>query len=1106
MTPKINKIAFSTSVIEFLSLTLVKDFLRQALDAGVDHSCNSKVFPLHCRELEEIETINIELDHRVTKRIAENAHLKQTYKQLYDSIKPARIRSKEQCDDLINQVNIKSVEISDLNARLQEKVLVIIALKNDLRKLKGKDLADNVVTKHTIDPEMLKIDVEYLNPRLLNNRSVHSNYIKHTQEEAATLREIVEQGKSQNPLNTSLDSACKYTKQIQELLVLIGQTCPRFNNSSEKLVVVTPKNKDKRVRFTEPVTSSGYTITKTAYTSNIVSNKPMLSSTGVKPSTSASGSQPSGNTKKDKIRQTPSSTQMNKVEAHPRKVKSSFKNKDCVVQPKGTAHVQHSKRNANSELKCVKCNGCMLSDNHDLCVLDFINNVNARKESKSVNKSSKRKVWKPTETNRKGVQKYWIHLETYWLKRLNVRLLQIQECIVQKVKASDAILGEKDCSRIVLDKGNDQGLENQSNTSGDESSRSRNECNDKSTSGDDTDIRPSYDTEPMVEVPYTAEYNVFAVDTQHSEQPECIINTCVVEKVDSNVIPDSPDMCDNEIQTDQNAVECDDERVALANLIANLKLDIDENKKIQKQLKDTTHPLTQELKSTELEKYMTFNDRTVDYDKLERKLNETLGLLAQKEIDIKEGLKLKAYEISVVKEKHDELVKQSLLTKSHYEGLVKEKTKVITDLKLKEEKDIDKMISMEKQLKFLNEIVYKRNQSIQTIHMLAPKGPTFNGRPTFANPMYLKKAQSEKPCLYAIPYDQSDPANRLVPDREETLTLEKESRSKLNKDKNDSFAFVHELKQEMHAFKGRENHFEKEIDELESNKADFSNICLHLNCNAYYLHKVKECECLAQKLSKQTETVSKEVCNELLRSFTKLEKHSISLELGLQQCQEQMKNDTVCKEKASNVFMKEREQYFEIQDLKAQLQDKNISISELKKLIKKNKGKGVDTNFEGTPPLQPIKNQPVMQTDECILKYLSKVNSRASAQKKDAQSHKTTKRYMPVEKKCDSKKHDRQILIGQKFSTNKPSNVYIKTTPPRSGLTWKPTSRIFTQVGLKWIPIRKPVKTHYNTNDSASPLGKETHNPKTVICANSSSLSTSTSMASKPSLQRVNLM
>ncbi|GJS46665.1 retrovirus-related pol polyprotein from transposon TNT 1-94 [Tanacetum coccineum] len=59
-----------------------------------------------------------------------------------------------------------------------------------------------------------------------------------------------------------------------------------------------------------------------------------------------------------------------------------------------------------------------------------------------------------------------------------------------------------------------------------------------------------------------------------------------------------------------------------------------------------------------------------------------------------------------------------------------------------------------------------------------------------------------------------------------------------------------------------------------------------------------------------------------------------------------MKNDTVCKEKASNVFLKEREQYFEIQDLKAQLQDKDIAICELKKLIEKCKGKSMETKFD----------------------------------------------------------------------------------------------------------------------------------------------------------------
>ncbi|GJR06805.1 retrovirus-related pol polyprotein from transposon TNT 1-94 [Tanacetum coccineum] len=180
--------------------------------------------------------------------------------------------------------DIKEIEMINIELEHREKDLVITTLKNELRKLKGKDLADNVVTKHPIAPKMLKVNVEPIAPKLLNNKTAHSYYLKHTQEQATILRELVEQGKSQNPLNNPLDSACKYTKQIQELLIIIGQTCPSIN---------------------EPVTSSGNTNTKTASSSNLVSNKPMLSSTGVKPSTNASGSQPLGNTKKDKIQQTP---------------------------------------------------------------------------------------------------------------------------------------------------------------------------------------------------------------------------------------------------------------------------------------------------------------------------------------------------------------------------------------------------------------------------------------------------------------------------------------------------------------------------------------------------------------------------------------------------------------------------------------------------------------------------------------------------------------------------------------------------------------------------------------------------------------------------------
>nr|GEW95738.1 hypothetical protein [Tanacetum cinerariifolium] len=93
------------------------------------------------------------------------------------------------------------------------------------------------------------------------------------------------------------------------------------------------------------------------------------------------------------------------------------------------------------------------------------------------------------------------------------------------------------------------------------------------------------DSEPLEQVQNDAGYNVFANDLQHSEQSEYVSNTCLVEINDSNVIPDSPDMCEDAIQNDQNDVESNDERVALPNSIANLKLDVDENKKIQKQLK-----------------------------------------------------------------------------------------------------------------------------------------------------------------------------------------------------------------------------------------------------------------------------------------------------------------------------------------------------------------------------------------------------------------------------------------------------------------------------------------------------------------------------------------
>ncbi|GJT34465.1 integrase, catalytic region, zinc finger, CCHC-type containing protein [Tanacetum coccineum] len=202
---------------------------------------------------------------------------------------------------------------------------------------------------------LLLQQIEPLAPKLLNNREAHSEYPKYTQEHVACLREIVEQGKSLNPLNNSLEYA------------------------------FTPLNKDKKVRFTEPVASS----------SNIpkMTNRPLLSSTGVKPSTSASGSKPSDNTKNDRISRPPSSNEKNKVEVQSRKVKSSLNKRNSNSKKVCNEHVKHLVKGAKA--RCSICNECMFDANHAMCLIDHVNSMNVPAKSAS-KKNKKRKEWKPT--------------------------------------------------------------------------------------------------------------------------------------------------------------------------------------------------------------------------------------------------------------------------------------------------------------------------------------------------------------------------------------------------------------------------------------------------------------------------------------------------------------------------------------------------------------------------------------------------------------------------------------------------------------------------------------------------------------------------------------
>ncbi|GJT24431.1 retrovirus-related pol polyprotein from transposon TNT 1-94 [Tanacetum coccineum] len=348
----------------------------------------------------EIETKNVELENSVAKLLSKNErlcneinHVKQVFKEQFDLIKQTRVRSKEQSDSLIDKLNLKSAENEDLKAQIQDKVFVITSLKNNLRKIKGKEIVDiaaKIPSANTIVLGMFKLDLEALAARLLHNREMHIEYLKYAQEQADVLWGIVEQAIAKHPLDKELDFACKHAQRIQELLVYVRDTCPNAINLSAKKVDVTPKNKVKKVRFAEPLTSSS-NIQQVESSKKSDSNTPMLSFTGLKCSTSKYGSKPTGNKKNDRISRPTSRNMKNKVEAQPRKVNK----KNRVVEPICDDNVKYSKLNENSDLNCATYKKYLFDDVHD----KYSSKKAKIVESKTANHSEPNPTWGSNATD-----------------------------------------------------------------------------------------------------------------------------------------------------------------------------------------------------------------------------------------------------------------------------------------------------------------------------------------------------------------------------------------------------------------------------------------------------------------------------------------------------------------------------------------------------------------------------------------------------------------------------------------------------------------------------------------------------------------------------------
>nr|GEX98698.1 hypothetical protein [Tanacetum cinerariifolium] len=179
---------------------------------------------------------------------------------VYPPNTPVKLVPKETRSEADRTLDFRALDFQI--TQLTEKVLVLqeqnelFRVENAKVKQHYKELYDSIKITHSVTPKVLApgmyaIDVEPITPRCRNNREVHLEYLKHLKESVATIREIVKEARVERPLDSSLASACLYTKCSQELVEYAVGSCPKDFNKRDKKQATTPLTRKKQVTFVD---------------------------------------------------------------------------------------------------------------------------------------------------------------------------------------------------------------------------------------------------------------------------------------------------------------------------------------------------------------------------------------------------------------------------------------------------------------------------------------------------------------------------------------------------------------------------------------------------------------------------------------------------------------------------------------------------------------------------------------------------------------------------------------------------------------------------------------------------------------------------------------
>ncbi|GKC28246.1 hypothetical protein Tco_1035540 [Tanacetum coccineum] len=315
---------------------------------------------------QKLENENAELEFQVLNYAKENEHLKTTYKNLFDSIKVTWAQTKLIMDSLQEKLHDIIYENATLRAQLFDKV----SEKKDTTKGTGAN------TKFENQSTMRKPLLQPFRNHFVVRNVFQSERLKFSKTRV-TLK-VVETNDLENPVTSNSDNPFKTSRE-------------------DKFV---PINKVRASVRTNPITiSQPHVITK----KDVNSDSNGLSSIGVNNTAKTIRQQPRSNTKNDRVLSASKSSCIKnkevKVEEYHRNVLLSKNKKHMSSECK---NIKLAIQNDKFKVVCAMCKQCLITSNHDVCVLNYVNDMNSRvnnlytKVSNTANKKKhKHKVKKP---------------------------------------------------------------------------------------------------------------------------------------------------------------------------------------------------------------------------------------------------------------------------------------------------------------------------------------------------------------------------------------------------------------------------------------------------------------------------------------------------------------------------------------------------------------------------------------------------------------------------------------------------------------------------------------------------------------------------------------